>query len=145
MELEIENYLPAQQGQQTQRICVKTYEIPIYSWEEDMSLEQINQKADEGWLVKDTKFKEEAKFGILFERIPIENCFATSTILTGDSFYEIKATPLLESEQKSEWSFLVKKDWTYGDITTNILLIVILSILVWDILRNIFKTKFYSK
>lgn len=57
----------------------------------------------------------------------------------------IVAIPVANSEQKDDWFFVVDKTWTYGDITTNIFLILILAVLVWSVLRDIFKTKFYSK
>ena len=146
MNLEVENFYELGQGEFQNWVwrCEKDYEYPAYKYEENITLEEMYNIADSEWLV--SSFVEKPTpdtFDVLFQKKPTENCFwfyaeGNNALPT----YTLVATPVKDAEVQPGWSFLINKNWTYGDITTNLLLILLLGLFVWDMFRRIFKTRF---
>lgn len=144
MDLQVENYYQ-EQGQLFNWSCKQIFETPVYNYEVDLDIDDINDFSNNGWLIHSIIPQPANKFDVLLQRKPTLNC---DWILTGDpedpvlSTYTLLATPQIDTEPQHAWSFLINKTWTYGDITTNILLILVLGVFVWDMLRRMFKTRF---
>lgn len=147
MELQVENYYqdPGGGGQPNNWICEKNFVSPMYFYQTDLSLEQINNYSDDLWFIH-TIFPQSQPetFEVLFERQPSENCnwIFANPVVDALTTHILLATPTIEAQPQNAWSFLINKTWTYGDITTNILLILVLGVFVWDMLRRMFKTRF---
>jgi len=146
MNLEVENFY-AEQGELLDWNCQIEYPENAYKIiQNEISEEQLNSYLAQGYEL--VGYNEITTTGgledILLLKIPTEKCFwifgngnnGTSTS------YTLLATPIKDAEPQSEWSFLIKKNWTYGEITTNLLLILVLGVFVWDMLRRMLKTKF---
>lgn len=145
MELQVENYFEGGQGSIPNQIwtCEKVFEPPLYYYAESLTWVQVVEMTDNGWLIQNFTAKLiQDDFDILFVKKQTENCFWQFTGEGDVPVYTLMATPTIDAEPQPAWQFLINKTWTYGDITTNILLILVLGVFVWDMLRRMFRTKF---
>jgi len=145
MNLEVENFYEVDECSLSNWTwsCTKDYEYPVYRYDVGLTQQEIYEISNNNWLIHTLVEKPTPDtYSVLFEKKPVENCY---WIFTGEpslTTHTLLATPIKDTEPQPDWSFLIKKNWTYGEITTNLLLILVLGVFVWDMLRRMFKTKF---
>ena len=145
MNLGVENFYQLGQGelQNWNWFCEKIYQDNAYLYETNLTLNEVYNIANNGWLIQSFQGKVAPdSFDVLFVKKTTENCYWKYTGEGELPAYTLLATPIKDAETQPAWAFLIEKNWTYGEITTNILLFLVLGIFVWDMLRRMFKTKF---